>query len=81
MPALKYTDYVCEDVLSWPLDLREDFMRHRRVNLERWSQSEAELRAWIDTRSGEVAKEPVVANRHHLTPETPQRDDNHVWPT
>lgn len=81
MPALKYIDHVQADVLSWPQDLREDFMRQVRVNVQHWSQSEAELRAWIDTRSGEVAKEPVVANRHHLTPETPQRDDNRVWPT
>jgi hypothetical protein len=79
LPGMKYIDHVRADVLTWPGDLREAFMAQARVKND-WSQSEAELRQWIDFRCESVAKEPIVVNRHHLTPATPQRDDNRVWP-
>lgn len=76
---MRYIDHVLADVAKWSPGLRFQFeeakqaIRYGVGERDRvLSEAEATLRAWIDTRADEFAAEPVVVNRHHLTPPHPQ---------
>ncbi len=70
---MRYIDHVLADVDGWPPALRSEFESLvERLEWQAFTEKEAALRAWILTRRDEVAHEPVIVNRHHLSPPTPQ---------
>lgn len=81
---MNFRDYVLADVERWPPHLRAVWDELVATNCfhewARYPKAEVELRAWVETRAGEVAREPVVLNRHHLTPPAPQAAGSKAWP-
>lgn len=70
---MRYIDHILSDIEAWPPELRAEFNDlQERLEWQGFSEAEAALRSWLQTRRDEVAKEPVVVNRHHLTPPSPQ---------
>lgn len=70
---MRYIDHVLADVDGWPPALRSEFESLvERLEWQAFTEKEAAIRAWILTRREEVAHEPVVVNRHHLSPPAPQ---------
>lgn len=85
-------DDIRADVERWPDDLRAAWQEVVETNnFAEWAKypkAEVELRAWLDARAGafqggddrrELAREPVVLNRHWFTPSTPQPTGK-AWP-
>ncbi len=81
---MNFRDHVREDTSTWPADLLSRWTDLSiSANGGRWrnmSAAELELRAWIEVREERVAREPVVLNRHHLSPSTPQPLNSPWWP-
>lgn len=70
---MRYLAHIHADIERWPATLRAELDERRgRLVWEKFAEAEATLRAWLQTRCDEVASEPVIVNRHHLTPATPQ---------
>jgi hypothetical protein len=81
---VNFREHVQADVESWTsATLRETWHTMVETNghgdWAKFSKAEVELRAWVETRSGPDAREPVVLNRHHLTPVAPQAEGK-AWP-
>lgn len=81
---MNFREHVRADVESWTsATLRETWRTMVETNghgdWAKYSKAEVELRAWVETRSGPDAREPVVLNRHHLTPVAPQAEGK-AWP-
>jgi hypothetical protein len=74
--ARNFREQVDADVAAWPAELRERWGEIVSSNhggaWDRYPKAEVELRAWLELRDGPRAREPVVLNRHHLTPVAPQ---------
>lgn len=77
-------DTIRADVEGWPDEIRRQTWRdmvstNGHGDWAKYSAAEVELRAWVETRGGACAVEPVVLNRHHLTPCAPQPTGK-AWP-
>lgn len=74
--TMNFRQHVAADVATWPAVLREAWEEIVRTSHGgawlKFPVHEVELRAWVELRQGEAAREPVVLNRHHLTPCAPQ---------
>lgn len=81
---MNFRDHVRKDTASWPAELRSKWAEVTiSANGGRWLKmqtAELELRAWLEVRDASVAREPVVLNRHHLTPATAQPLGSQQWP-
>lgn len=83
MESRTFREHIAADVADWPEALVDRWQEIVSTNNGgRWlkySAAEVELRAWIELREP-VAREPVVLNRHHLTPSAPQPSGSSAWP-
>lgn len=82
---MNFRDHVRRDVEErWPPELRAVWQEIVATNLwgewAKYPAAEVELRAWVETRAGDAAREPVVLNRHHLTPQAYQPEGSKLWP-
>ena len=81
---MNFRDHVREDTSTWPADLLSRWTDLSiSANGGRWCNmptAELELRAWLEVRDERVASEPVVLNRHHLSPSAPQPLKSPWWP-
>lgn len=81
---MNFRDHVRKDTASWPAELRSKWADVAlSANGGKWRNmqtAEFELRAWLEVRDESVAREPVVLNRHHLTPHTAQPLGSPWWP-
>lgn len=81
---MNFRDHVRKDTASWPADLNAKWAEVAiSANGGKWRNmptAELELRAWLEVRDESVAREPVVLNRHHLTPDTVQPLGSPWWP-
>lgn len=81
---MNFRDHVRKDTASWPPELRSKWAELAiSANGGSWQKmqtAELELRAWLEVRNASVAREPVVLNRHHLTPATAQPLGSQQWP-
>lgn len=81
---MNFRDHVREDTSTWPSDMLSRWTDLSvSANGGRWRNmptAELELRAWLEVRDERVAREPVVLNRHHLSPSTPQPLQSPWWP-
>jgi hypothetical protein len=81
---VNFREHIQADVETWTDPLLRQIW-HDMVETNghgdwaKYSKAEVELRAWVETRNGEAAREPVVLNRHHLTPVAPQ-PAGRAWP-
>lgn len=82
---MNFRDHVRKDTASWPAELRSKWADVAlSANGGKWRNmetAELELRAWLEVRNASVAREPVVLNRHHLTPRTVQPVGSPWWPS
>jgi len=81
---MNFRDHVRKDTASWPAELRSKWADVAlSANGGKWrnmESAELELRAWLEVRDESVAREPVVLNRHHLTPRAAQPFGSPWWP-
>ena len=81
---MNFRDHVRKDTASWPPELNAKWAELAlSANSGKWrnmATAELELRAWLEVRDLSVAREPVVLNRHHLTPHTAQPLGSPWWP-
>lgn len=81
---MNFRDHVRKDTASWPAELRAKWADVAlSANGGKWRNmqtAELELRAWLEVRDETVAREPVVLNRHHLTPHAAQPLGSPWWP-
>lgn len=80
---MNFREHVLADVETWPAPLAAVFRELVSTKCygewTKYEPAEVELRAWVETRANEAAREPVVLNRHHLTPRAPQPTGK-AWP-
>lgn len=76
---MNFRAHVLADVASWPPVLQTEW-RAAAQALSNYGPAERDLRAWVEARRGPQAVEPVVLNRHHLTPSDPQPLGSEAWP-
>lgn len=81
---MNFRDHVRQDTASWPVEIRSKWADVAlSANGGKWRNmqtAELELRAWLEVRDLSVAREPVVLNRHHLTPSAAQPLSSPWWP-
>jgi len=83
LEPVSYREHVASDVANWPEATAaawQDMVKS--ANGRAWigyGPAEVELRAWLQLR-GSLAREPIVLNRHHLTPSAPQPTGSAMWP-
>ena len=81
---MNFRDHVRKDTASWPAELRSKWADVAlSANGGKWrnmESAELELRAWLEVRDESVAREPVVLNRHHLSPRAAQPLGSPWWP-
>lgn len=81
--AANYREHIRVDVANWPEALaarwQEIVSTNHGARWLKYSAAEVELRAWLELRAP-LAREPVVLNRHHLTPSAPQAIGSSAWP-
>lgn len=81
---MNFRDHVRKDTASWPAEMNAKWAELAlSANGGKWrnmATAELEVRAWLEVRDESVAREPVVLNRHHLTPHAAQPLGSPWWP-
>ena len=81
---MNFRDHVRKDTANWPAEMNAKWAELAlSANGGKWrnmATAELELRAWLEVRDESVAREPVVMNRHHLTPHAAQPLGSPWWP-